>query len=153
MIHEILLMSDDFGNINIKDYLTKLGNNLILTYKIPQNNVRIEIDAKPALLDLKTAMPCALVINELVSNAVKHAFPDGREGKIRISFQPQKTRATLSVSDDGIGFPDGFNPDKSDTMGFKIMTLFARQLGGEISIDQKDKTRVNLEFPLIMRTK
>jgi two-component sensor histidine kinase len=93
-----------------------------------------------------SAIPCALIVNELVSNALKYAFPDGRAGRIEVALQALAAPGSfaLSVADDGVGLPEGFDPKTSATLGIQLVEILARQLRGHLTIDRAHGTRFEL---------
>lgn len=92
-------------------------------------------------------MPCGLIINELVSNALKHAFPDGKEGEIRVSLGRGDDRFTLVVADNGVGVPADVDFLSTDTMGLRVVNTLVRQLTGKIELDSQDGTAIKIVFP------
>ncbi|MCK5149132.1 sensor histidine kinase, partial [bacterium] len=89
-------------------------------------------------LDLNRAIPCGMIINELISNAIKHAFPDGRKGEIEIQLKTSSNRFNLSVRDDGIALPPGFKPSEVDSLGMMLISDLTNQLEGSLKIIQGD---------------
>ena len=101
------------------------------------------------MLPINAAIPCGLVVNELISNALKHAFPDNRKGEITIDLAAESpTMVLLTVSDDGIGIPDDFDIAQTTTLGLQLVTMLADQLGGTLEIHRANPTRFILRFPL-----
>jgi two-component system, sensor histidine kinase PdtaS len=98
-------------------------------------------------LPIQTAIPCGLIVNELISNALKHAFPDGGRGEIRVALtRGPDGRLCLSVSDDGIGIPADLDLEQTGTLGLQLVTLLADQLGAEFAIERRNPTRFALRF-------
>ncbi len=91
----------------------------------------LEIEPEPMSLDC--AIPCGLIVTELVANAVEHAFPEGR-GSVAVRFRTENGRHRLSVADDGVGLPDGLDPDRSSSLGLRLVAALTRQLGGELEL-------------------
>ena len=101
------------------------------------------------LLPIDAALACGLVVNELISNALKHVFPGNGEGEIRIDLAPAENgHAMLSVSDNGVGIPETFDVAATATLGLQLVTLLADQLGGELTVQRSQPTRFALRFPL-----
>jgi len=97
---------------------------------------------KAVFLDINTAIPCGLIINELISNALEHAFPDGRPGEIRVRFEPDGDgRFLLEVADTGVGIPEGVELDKAESLGLQIVRLLVEQLDGTITLHRQGGTR------------
>ena len=113
-----------------------------LTHKI-----KVKINAEKVLLNIDSAVPCGLIINELISNALKHAFPKG-EGEILIEFRSDKKgKIELVVKDNGIGLPDDFELEKSKLLGLKLVNTLVDQLHGEMEIDRTKGTAFRILFP------
>ncbi len=148
MIHEALYRSDDLARIDFEKYIHDLTRNILLSFGSSLNNVSLNVNIKEKYLDIAIAIPCALIINELVSNSVKHAFPDDRPGEITISFiAVSEDIMELSVSDNGIGVPDDFDLKESESLGLKLVTRLAeRQLNGALSLELTDKTKYMIRF-------
>ncbi len=136
LIHEKLYRSDDLANIDFKDYINSLVINMFRTYDINTKTISFKTDIDNIALSIDTAIPCGLIINELVSNSFKHAFPGDRKGEISIAFkQIPGDKYLLSVTDNGIGIPEEINISETKTLGLQLVTTLARhQLQGEIEI-------------------
>ncbi len=142
LIHERLYQSKDFTRIDVADYVQNLTNHLFITYGISKDAVKLKIDIKDIFLDINTAIPCGLIINELVSNSLKHAFPNGKKGEIKISMRPLiKDEIELVVGDTGIGMPEYANLKNTESLGLYLVSMLAEdQLHGEIEMDQTQGT-------------
>jgi len=148
LIHEKLYQTQDFANINFGEHIESLVDGLFVSYGIDANKVSLNIDIKDVSIDLENAIPCGLIINELVSNSLKYAFPQGREGKISIAFRPfNEDELELTVSDDGVGISEDLDIEQTDTMGLTLIKLLAgHQLDGEIDLDRTGGTQFNIKF-------
>jgi len=121
LIHQNLYKKDDLTGISIKDYLDKLGHDLLSTYAIEPDKVNIHIEADDMILDVETVVPIGLIVNELISNSLKYAFPDGAKGNIYIKMQQEERHLILSVADDGIGLdPDQLKLKEGTSVLIKI---------------------------------
>jgi len=142
LIHERLYQSKDFARVDVADYVRSLTNQLFITYGIDQSSIRLKIDIKDIFLDMNTAIPCGLIINELVSNSLEHAFPRGAQGEIKIAMHPlNKNEIELIVSDNGVGMPEGTELKNSRSLGLYLVSMLAQdQLHGEIKLDRKKGT-------------
>jgi two-component sensor histidine kinase len=110
--------------------------------------VKLTLDVEPVPLDIDIAIACGLVLNELLSNALKHAFPDGRSGTITVTFHCVDGSATLVVADDGVGLPAAQGGhERPGSLGQRLVAALARQLRGTSSIESKRGTRFTLTFP------
>ena len=139
LVHEKLYQSRNLARIDLANYVGELLRLVASASGISARHVRMTTAIPPMEVGLDTAVPLGLLINELVSNCMKHAFPDGREGEIRIEIEAQQGGgATVKVSDDGIGLPDGFELTELHSMGLAIATSLARQLGGDLRIESRE---------------
>jgi two-component sensor histidine kinase/HAMP domain-containing protein len=146
LIHEKLYRSGDIARIRFPDYARNLAAYLMDLYRVEARETEFNIDIEDVLLDLDTAIPCGLIINELVSNAMKHAFSGRKRGTITVGFNIEKGKCSLTVSDNGIGLPDDLDIFKSNTLGFQIVADLTSQLGGDIQIDRNSGTTFRIEF-------
>ena len=149
MIHERLYESASLASIDLRDYFESLVTMLSRTYSRDDAHVAVQLDVEPLAVDVDTAVPLALVVNELVSNAFKYAFPAGSEGSIRIDLdrtEPGVIR--LTIEDDGVGIPEDVDVHEPSSLGLRLVHLLSRQLRGEGSFESRsDPTRFSLEFP------
>ncbi|MCP4130559.1 MAG: response regulator [bacterium] len=148
LVHEKLYQSDDYAKINMQEYINSFIDELIAGYRLPEN-ISIKKDIAPIQLNLNAAIPCALIINELICNAIKHAFHEPRQGSIRVEFHQPHDTNTLMVSDDGSGLSDDKNNDDTNYAGLNIVHALVNQLKGTIAIDTSHGTRFTISFSLI----
>lgn len=149
LIHQTLYRSNDFESVDFAQFSATLLSALIDSFSIDPARIAIRVDVEPVHLPIDTAVPCGLVVNELITNALKHAFPNRNHGEIRIALTRQLgNEVLLSVSDDGIGLPDHVDIRTTKTIGLQLVGLLADQLDGEISIQRSDPTRFSLRFPI-----
>ncbi|RPI17820.1 MAG: PAS domain S-box protein [Ignavibacteriae bacterium] len=147
LIHQQLYRSTDLSQINFGDYLEKLTNNLINAYGINDKRISFGIQAEDVFLEIDTAIPCGLIINELVSNSLKHAFPFERTGNITISMHLDSDNMyKLIVKDDGIGFPPEFDYKNTTSLGMQLVVTLTEQLDGRIQVTNKKGTEFNIIF-------
>jgi len=147
LVHEKLYQSESLASINFKDYIETLVRTLFRAYRTSTDRIDLNLEVEDVSLDIDTAIPCGLIINELVSNALEHAFPDSREGEITISLHPVNSFIELAVSDNGVGLPEGFDFRTTETLGLHLVTLLAEnQLEGEINVDQSRGTSFRIRF-------
>ncbi|MGE3190994.1 MAG: sensor histidine kinase, partial [Vicinamibacterales bacterium] len=148
LIHEKLYRSADLTTVDFAEYVRDLVSDLFRTYGVGQEGVRVRIDVSAIALDIDTAVPCGLVVNELVTNVLKHAFPDGRRGEVVVSVRPStRGRYLLRVSDTGVGLPDGLDWRHSTSLGLKLVGDLASQLDGTLTVNTgTGGTSVLLEF-------
>ena len=149
LIHRILYQSEDFARVDFRGFLDSLVPALLSSYGVGPERIAIALDSRGVRLPIDAAIPCGLVVNELISNALKHAFPADRGGEIRIDLAYEGVgQVVLTLSDNGIGLPEGLDIAATDTLGLQLVTLLADQLGGELGIHRADPTRFTLRFPL-----
>jgi PAS domain S-box-containing protein len=148
LIHENLYQSDNLLEIDFKDYINMLANSLHRFYSVPGSLISLDIQVDNVALDIETAVPCGLIINELISNALKHAFKDlDRSGTITINFRGTGCQYVLEIQDDGVGLPSGFTLDSSSSMGMEIVTILTQQLDGRLQFESDHGTRFEISFP------
>ncbi len=146
LIHEKLYQSPDVANIDLADYLDSLTASLLRSTGENGGRIRLELDAQPVALDIDRAVPCGLIVNELVTNAFKYAFPDGRAGTISVCLRENQGRLNLRVSDDGVGLPADLNIEASDSIGLQLVTGLTEQLEGTLEATAEGGTCWTLEF-------
>ena len=118
------------AEINLAEYLGELVERLIHAYQTSTCEVRVREMLSPIAVNVETATPLGLIVNELISNSLKHAFIGRSKGLISISCEKhQDGDIRLCLADDGVGFPDNFDPEKNESLGFKLVTLLTKQLG------------------------
>lgn len=148
LIHQTLYQSKDFARVDFSNVLDVLVPALMNSYSLSPEKIDILIDAGEVLLPLNQAIPCGLIINELIANALKHAFPLQRQGKITITLKlDAQNIVALTVSDNGVGMPP-LEIHNTTTLGLKLVSLLTNQLGGSISIRHADPTQFQLRFAM-----
>jgi PAS domain S-box-containing protein len=149
LIHQTLYESKDFVQVDFSTFLETLAPTLISSYGVDSDRLALSIEAAEVLLPINAAIPCGLIVNELISNALKHAFPNGRRGQIRIGLAPEPDgRAMLSVSDDGVGIAESHDLSQTTTLGLQLVALLTDQLGGALEVQRANPTRFTLRFPI-----
>jgi two-component sensor histidine kinase len=150
LIHTQLYQSDRFDEINMGSNIRNLVNQLSLFY-CGDRSIELSINAPDIFLSVNQALPCALVVNELVSNAFKYAFNAGAIGKIEIALgQKENDKIWLTVKDNGVGIPDDINIDNTETLGIKLVrNLILKQLKGSFQIKTNPGTCIDIEFPIL----
>jgi PAS domain S-box-containing protein len=148
MIHDKLYQSEDFMCVDLEDYIIKLSKDLFSTYNMDFNQVLIKIEWEVvAKLDINTAMPLGLLINELITNSLKHAFPGNMSGELKISMIKKNGEFVMVVSDNGVGMPGYINFEDPDTLGLQLVNSLVHQIDGQISLDRTNGTRFEVIFP------
>jgi len=147
LLHETLYQSNNLSRIDFPEYIRQLAVHLFQSYGVASDRIRLRTDLDKLYLNLDAAVPCGLIINELVSNSLKYAFPQGREGEVRIELREQTDQmARLTVADDGIGLPDNINLETVRSLGLRLVRTLAEQLGAKIEVKSKAGTEVQLVF-------
>ncbi|MGD1804683.1 PAS domain-containing protein [Dapis sp. BLCC M126] len=147
LIHEQLYQSKDLGQIDFTEYIHTLMDNLLCSYSNRENIIHPVINVEPISLNLETAIPCGLLINELVTNSLKYAFPNGENGEVGLELhQDEQEKIHLTIRDNGIGIPADFDWQNSSSLGLKLVRILSKQLKAEIEFDGSQGTVVNLKF-------
>jgi|GEM_PF-3762864 PAS domain S-box-containing protein len=153
LVHEKLYRSRDLAHIDFNEYTRDLVRGLYRAYGINTERIKVEMDIADIRLGVDTAVPCGLIINELVSNALKHAFPDGRCGEVRVGLkrvmlpEGQVEGLELTVSDNGVGIPEGLDIKGTDSLGLRLVTTLTEgQLRGTIELDRAGGTAFRIRF-------
>lgn len=149
LIHEKLYESKQIGKISFKEYVSDLANHLFLLYGTDSKKVQLHINVQDVYLGMDQAVPCALIVNELLSNSLKYAFPSERRGWIEVGMnrQTEISAYILSVRDNGVGLPGQIDPQNVHSMGLQIVNSLTRQLEGTLEMDRRNGTGFLLTFP------
>lgn len=164
LIHEKLYRSNNLAVIDLGDYISELAVSMFRSYKTPSGTIRLNTDAGNVSLGIDSAIPCGLIVNELVTNSIKHAFPEGAAGEITVSLH-EKTEGgksdtepeepgirnpgceiELVVSDNGIGMPVITDISKSDSLGMTLIYTLVKQLHGDIEVSRENGTEFRIRF-------
>ena len=135
LLHETLYRSADFACVDMADYLRQLATQLHRAQNTRPGAVRLQLDLEPVTLEAERAIPCGLVVNELLTNSLKHAFPDGRTGEVRIALHPRPDgRVHLEVGDNGTGLPADLDERRQRSLGLQLVSDLVRQLQGTLEV-------------------
>ncbi len=146
LIHEYLYQSRDMARINFSEYIGNLTSHLVRSYGVT-DTVRLKMNVDDSRLDIDTAIPCGLIITELVSNSLKHAFPDSQKGSIAVDFHTSDGKHfELAVKDDGVGIPVGTNLEPKGSLGLRLVNTLTQQLSGQIHVDRTQGTKFVITF-------
>lgn len=146
LVHEKLYRSENLASIDFSAYLREITMELQRAYQAP--NVQVMMDVEPIHLEVDTAVPCGLIVNEIVSNAFKHAFTGGRSGVITVSLRLENPGfIRLSVGDDGVGLPPGLSVQKSKSMGMTLINALVSQIDGAVTVGPGPGTHIAVVFP------
>ncbi len=147
IIHECLYQSPDLARMDFSDYVGKLTDNLLRTYSVQMDKIKLRLDVAKVPLSLDIAIPCGLIVTELVSNALKYAYPGGREGTIFVQFRVLSGNAfELTVADDGVGLNHDIDFESTESLGLRLVHILTEQLRGRISVQSKGGARFTIAF-------
>jgi two-component sensor histidine kinase len=158
LIHEKLYQSEDLAHVDFSEYISDLTKELFLSYRDGTDKIVFKPDLEDAVIGIDTAIPCGLIVNELVSNSLKHAFPGGRKGEIQVAFRrivdlesgtkhENSEMYELTVRDNGIGMPQDMDFRKSESLGLRLVsTLSENQLQGNIHLTGRGGTEFQIRF-------
>ena len=149
LVHERLYRSHDLAKVDFAGYIESLTDHLLQSYWTDQQALRLELDiSADARLSIDTAIPCGLLLNELVSNCLKHAFKGRENGLLRIQLvHVPEGKLRLTVADTGIGLPEGLDVKGAHTFGLQLVSMLVKQLNGNLSVDRTSGTTFNILFP------
>ncbi|HZI51979.1 MAG TPA: histidine kinase dimerization/phosphoacceptor domain -containing protein [Terriglobia bacterium] len=151
LVHERLYQSSDLARIDFAGYVQDVTRHLLRSYQSGPRGVKLKVDVDPVSFNIDTAIPCALIINELVSNSLKYAFPNGKDGEILIRLnQTDSDDLNLCISDNGIGFPHDVSWEKTDSLGLQLVRSLTDQLNGSIKCQLDSGAKFDIRFrPLV----
>lgn len=147
MVHERLFISEDIETLDLGTYFHSLATTLFSYYKVPEGRVQLHIAMENLTTDLDTVVPLGLIVNEIISNSLKHAFPQERTGIISITGTYKGRMLVIRVMDNGIGISPAVNPEVDTTLGFKIVRMLTDQLNGTVAINHTEGTQFTITFP------
>ncbi|MEC4889045.1 MAG: PAS domain-containing protein [Nitrospira sp.] len=148
LVHEKLYRSGDLAHIAFGDYVRALAESIGRSYERMRGKVEVLVDAQPVTLPVELALPAGLIVNELLTNAFKYAFPKDGSGEVRVQVLNGDGQVEIAVEDTGVGLPDGFELQTSATFGMQLMRGLAAQVGGAITFESGRGTAVRLTVPL-----
>ncbi len=147
-IHEKLYQSKDLANIDFNGYIKSLADDLFRSYGVSIDKIALKMDIDSVSFGIDTAIPCGLIINELVSNSLKYAFPEDRKGEIKIALRrTDRNEVELVVSDDGVGIPEDLDFRNTESLGLQLVSGLAEdQLQGKIKLNRAKGTEFRIRF-------
>lgn len=149
LVHEKIYRSEDLTKVDFAQYIPSLTTHLFHTYNVNANNINLNLEAENVFLEIDSAIPCGLIINELVSNSLKYAFPNNQKGEISVRFTIQEQRKmVLIIEDNGVGIPEEFDIEKSPSSGLKLVQALVKQLKGKMEIDRTQGIKFVITFLL-----
>ncbi len=146
IIHEQLYQTDNLSKIDFKIYINGLIKSLFQVYSSPSKQIKWDVDINEVKLNLETSIPCGLIINELISNSLKHAFKERDNGKITVKMDRNNDLITLIVADNGVGISNNFQIEKASTLGLKLVTNLVKQLEGEMIVNNENGASFTIKF-------
>lgn len=146
LVHQKLYQSKDFSEIDFSEYLKQLTEHLLHVFKTRQGEIGITIESTNVNLSIDLAIPCGLILNELISNSLKYAFPPGKKGMITIRFRYLNNGYEILVSDNGIGFPKEINYKETKSLGLQLVNTLVGQIEGTITKEDSDGTTFRIQF-------
>lgn len=147
LVHERLYRSGDLNRIDFAEYVRNLASQMVASARPAPEGIALGLDIEDVTLNVNTAIPCGLILNELILNSLKHAFPEGRRGEVDISLRSTGPgRFVMRVADNGVGFPEGLDFRKARTMGLEIINTLVGQVEGTIELDRRGGTAFTVEF-------
>lgn len=145
LVHEKLYQSDMMATINFSEYISSLAERLISSYKV-HKEITLRIESEALMLSINRAIPCGLIVNEILTNAIKYAFPGNSVGEIRIGMKVENDKIALTIGDNGIGIPKDLNMTKVKSLGMKLIQVLTDQIDGDMTIERDRGTVYTLSF-------
>jgi two-component sensor histidine kinase len=145
-VHESLYQTKDFSNISFREYVENISRNLVHSYAATDSPPLLNLDLDDIQLNLDTAIPCGLIINELLTNSLKYAFPVGKKGKIDIVIREKGGNIAINISDNGKGLPKEIDFRNTESLGLQLVVSLVEQINGKIRLDTKKGTKFTIEF-------
>jgi PAS domain S-box-containing protein len=154
LVYNKLYRSENLASINMTEYINELTQGLVKSYAVNPSGITLQVAPGGVFLDVDLAIPCGMVVNELVTNSLKYAFPDNRKGLITVSLTEDDKGLRLTVSDDGVGIPENVSFDNTSTLGIKLVSNLVRdQLGGKMELTRGRGTTVRITFRRVKEEK
>jgi len=147
LVHEKLYQSKSLDRIEYGDYLSKIIQYLFESFNVNPGQITWKANAKDVYVSIDQAVPCSLIINEMITNSIKYAFPQGRKGEITISFTLEDHHYILDYRDNGVGVPPGANLERAGSLGMQLINGLTRQLDGTLAIDTSAGVHYTIIFP------
>ncbi len=148
LVHEQLYQSANLSQINFASYLEHLSSHLFQSCGVSTQRVQLRMQAQELLLEVNTAIPLGMIYNELLTNSLKHAFPGDKKGEIKVILgRVDDNQALLEVADNGVGIPQDFSLEESQSLGLQIVHTLCKQIRAEIKVDRSHGTSFKIFFP------
>lgn len=147
LIHEKLYQSKDLAEIDFSQYINHLAKHLVHSYRTASANISLNVQCEPVRFDVDTAVSCGLILNELISNALKYAFPENQPGELNVNLWKAEGQSVhMVVADNGVGFPADLDPHHTQSLGMQIVGTLVEQLNGTLSMENNHGSRVEIVF-------
>ncbi len=146
-VHEQLYQSQDLSHVDFGTYLQTLTRQMFQSYELNSEAISLDFEIDSIPLDIYYAIPCALIVNELVTNSLKHAFPGSRSGRIKVSLLSESGAISIQVSDDGVGIPDSVDIYETSSLGLQLVNILTQQIGGDLHLDRENGAHFTITFP------
>jgi len=147
LVHEKLYKSSDLSRIDFSEYVDNLAQLLFRSFGVEPQQISLEIKKQAVFLSVETAVPCGLLVNELLSNSIKHAFPKGRQGKISVNIEMHdNSEIEIEVNDDGVGLPESFSFETTETLGLQLVRTLVNQINGRIVVKNNNGASFSIIF-------
>jgi len=144
-VHDLLYQTKDFTNIDFSKYLQNITSHIMNTYNL-NKNIQLNLTIESIFLNLDSAIPCGLIVNELITNAFKYAFPNSKKGEINVVLKLIENKVTLSVADNGVGINNKVNYLTTESLGFQLINSLVSQIDAEMQYDNSQGTKFTLNF-------
>jgi len=152
LVHEQLYRSREYAHIDFGIYADQLVSRLFNMYEVDPEQIKFELEAEEIFLDLDKAIPCGLLLNELITNSLKYAFPKGKKGKLWVRLNPKDEKIILTVGDNGIGIPDDIDFETTKSLGLQLVNLLTtHDLQGTVEIRRNKGTEFCIAFPVLSK--
>ena len=147
LIHESLYQSANLKDIDLADYLSSLAKDIFSSYETSAGHIKLSLQLDALLMEANPAVNLGMIVNELLSNALKHGFPDRRQGLVELVLQREGAEVVLLVRDNGIGIGEDFEKVPEKSMGMQVVNVLVKQLGGTLQLENSAGTMIEMRFP------
>lgn len=149
LVHEQLYQSRDYARVPFSDYVERLSREVVVASGDQAARIDLAFELESLMLPIESAVPCGLILNELVTNAFRHAFPGGRQGTVRVVLRRDDDTVRLAVADDGVGIPDGVDFGAGESLGGHLVSDLCLQLGASLDVRRGAGTRIEIALPAL----
>jgi PAS domain S-box-containing protein len=147
LVHEHLYKSNDLTNIDLMNYISALGTGLFVVFETEKHGIRFDLNIHNVYVDINTAIPLGLIVNELITNSLKHAFREQEDCRISVTASKNPGGLTLIIADNGVGIAGDITLEDQNSLGLRLVRALTRQLHGTVTIDRKEGTKFTFAFP------